>query len=373
MKWQSCSELIVSACTNLCGAAQYRSSELVNASIALMPMLSNSGSSGAVPLSSYQPTKESPRVTDLRLPLTSEDIARLKRSYISPELALNDVTLTIVITEGEKKTLALSRLAWLDVTNGPRFLPIGLPGVWNWRGKIGKTTNETGSRCDVVGPIADLDRITWENRKVIIVFDANVKKNPSVANARHRLAKELGRRGASVQLVDLPEIENSNGVDELLTIKGPTFVLQLIEAARPAHVSIPNRFRYSETGVYYVDATGENEDLFICGPLTITAATRTNNGEEWGRLLEFADADGQSHKWAMPMSMLAGDGAEYRSRLLSMGLMISSNRKARELLTSYIQSSVPEPRMRCTSRVGWHDETYVLPDEQFGGAERILY
>src|ERR1051325_4133889 len=203
MKWQSCSELIVSACTNLCGAAQYRSSELVNASIALMPMLSNSGSSGAVPLSIYQPTKESPRVTDLRLPLTSEDIARLKRSYISHELALdaglfrvdsaeggrlvgqngsrdysgiafpyrwpgepnareyrlrrdnpeieelpdgarkekhkylspprarnllyfapcatphalNDVTLTIVITEGEKKTLALSRLAWLDVTN----------------------------------------------------------------------------------------------------------------------------------------------------------------------------------------------------------------------------------------------------------------
>lgn len=287
--------------------------------------------------------------------------------------ALNDVGLPIVLTEGEKKTLALSRLAWLDVTNGPRFLPIGIPGVWNWRGKIGKTTNAGGSRCDVFGPIADLDRIAWENRKVIIVFDANVNTNPSVANARRRLAKELGRRGALVQLVDLPEIENSNGVDELLAMKGPAFMLQLLEAAKAARVSIPNSFRYSEAGVYYVDATGKNDDLLICGPLRITAATRTNNGEDWGRLLEFVDADGQTHKWLMPMSMLAGDGTDYRSRLLSMGLLISSNRKARELLTHYIQSSMPEQRVRCTSRVGWHEETYVLPDEQFGGAERVLY
>jgi uncharacterized protein (DUF927 family) len=330
----------------------------------------------------YRLRRDNPEVEEL-----ADGGRKEKGKYLSPPRArnllyfppcadpdvLHDVALPIVITEGEKKTLALSRLAWLDVTTGPRFLPIGIPGVWNWRGKIGKTTNETGNRCDVVGPIADLDRISWENRRVTIVFDANVKTNPSVANARRQLAKELGRRGASVRLVNLPQIEDSNGVDELLTIQGPTFVLQLIEVAGPAHVSIPNCFRYSETGVYYVDASGENEELFICGPLRVTAATRTVNGDDWGRLLEFVDADGRMHEWPMPMSMLAGDGTDYRSRLLSMGLLLGAKRKARELLTTYIQSSLPEERVRCTSRVGWHEETYVLPDEQFGGIERVLY
>lgn len=330
----------------------------------------------------YRLRRDNPEIEEL-----ADGARKEKGKYLSPPRArnllyfppcarpdaLHDVVLPIVITEGEKKTLALSRLAWLDVTNGPRFLPIGIPGVWNWRGKIGKTTNETGTRCDVRGPIADLDRIAWENRKVIILFDANAKTNPSVADARRRLAKELGRRGGSVQLVDLPEVENSNGVDELLRIKGPTFALQLIETAKPAHVSIPNSFRYSESGVYYVDATGEKDELFICGPLRIIAATRTASGDDWGRLLEFTDADGRAHEWSMPMSMLAGDGTEYRSRLLSMGLLISSNRKVRELLPTYIQSSLPDQRIRCTSRVGWHDETYVLPDEQFGGGERVLY
>ena len=61
-----------------------------------------------------------------------------------------------------------------------------------------------------------------------------------------------------------------------------------------------------------------------------------------------------------------GEGADYRSRLLSMGLLISSNRKARELLPHYIQSSLPDQRVRCTPRVGWNEETYVLPDGQFG-------
>ena len=39
-------------------------------------------------------------------------------------------------------------------------------------------------------------------------------------------------------------------------------------------------------------------------------------GGEWGRLLVFADRDGQEHRWAMPMAMLAGSGEELRAELL---------------------------------------------------------
>ena len=64
-----------------------------------------------------------------------------------------------MITEGEFKTLALWRAANHGSRVQPRFLPVGVSGVYNWRGTIGKTVGPDGSRMDVKGPIPDLDWI----------------------------------------------------------------------------------------------------------------------------------------------------------------------------------------------------------------------
>jgi Domain of unknown function (DUF3854) len=110
--------------------------------------------------------------------------------YFAPGTAaelLTDVDVPIVFTEGEFKTPALSRLAWhgrSDAAEGPGFLPIGIPGVWNWRGNIEKTYDADGVRVSVKGPIADLGRIGWPRRRVVILYDADVGKKPDVACAR---------------------------------------------------------------------------------------------------------------------------------------------------------------------------------------------
>lgn len=150
---------------------------------------------------------------------------------------LADTSLPICITEGEKKTLALWELSWRglsDSASAPRFLPIGLAGVWNWRGTIGKTESETGQRQDVKGIIPDFDLIKWKGRVVHIVFDTNVQTNESVQAARRGLATELTRRGAVMRLVDLPETDGVNGVDDLLALRGADYVLGLLDAAKPA-------------------------------------------------------------------------------------------------------------------------------------------
>jgi len=144
--------------------------------------------------------------------------------------------LSLVITEGEKKTLALWSLAHHglgDATEFPRFLPIGLSGVWNWRATVGKTTGADGDRRDVKGPIVDLDRLAWKGRPATIIFDANVHTNDSVAAARHELAKELTRRGAKVQYLDLPTVNGVNGIDDLVGVWGPERVLELFAGTRP--------------------------------------------------------------------------------------------------------------------------------------------
>jgi hypothetical protein len=43
---------------------------------------------------------------------------------------------------------------------------------------------------------------------------------------------------------------------------------------------------------------------------------KTQAGDRWGALLQWVDADGRSHEWAMSWALLAGDGQEIRRTLL---------------------------------------------------------
>jgi hypothetical protein len=150
---------------------------------------------------------------------------------------LEDTSLPVCITEGEKKTLALWELAWYGLSDAaltPRFLPVGLSGVWNWRGRIGKAESETGQRQDVKGVISDFDLLNWQGRIVYIVFDTNVCTNESVQAARRGLATELMRRRVDVRLIDLPNTDGVNGVDDLLVLKGVGYVSALFDTAKPA-------------------------------------------------------------------------------------------------------------------------------------------
>jgi uncharacterized protein (DUF927 family) len=289
---------------------------------------------------------------------------------------LTDVTLPVTIPEGEKKTISLYRLAFHDTpADKPRFLPVGISGVWNWRGTVGKASGPSGGRLDVKGPIPDLDNIEWKGRDVYIIFDTNVQTNPNVKQARKALARELSGRGAKIYFVNLPQAPGVNGVDDLLAAQGPDVVLELIQKTTPATVPVPHGFRVSDSGVYSVDSTGEKDDIWICSRLDVAASSRDASSENWGQLLAFKDKDESEHTWLMPMSLLAGDGSEYRARLMSMGLQITPNRKAREYLTTYIQTANPDERVRCVDRIGWHGGAFVFPDETKGDTadERIMF
>lgn len=135
----------------------------------------------------------------------------------------------VIVTEGEFKTLALWRLAHHEST-APRFLPLGLAGVWNWRGTVGKATGPNGDRRDVKGVIPDLDLVVWEGRRVIIAFDADAGTNELVEIARNLLARELRMRGAEVASLTW-ESAQGKGVDDLLANVGPEKVLELLEGA----------------------------------------------------------------------------------------------------------------------------------------------
>lgn len=163
---------------------------------------------------------------------------RGNRLYFAPQSVpadLDNTELPIVVVEGEKKCLALHRLS---AESGKRFLPIGIAGVWSFRGVVGKEHDAKGSRRHVKGIIPDFDRIVWNGRTVNILFDTNVATNKSVKGARNALSKELTSRGAVTRFVNLPTDLGINGVDDLLATKGPDYVLRLIEAAQPSEEKV---------------------------------------------------------------------------------------------------------------------------------------
>jgi predicted P-loop ATPase len=166
---------------------------------------------------------------------------KVKQKYLSPPgrgnmlylppsydtALLSNSELPLILTEGEFKTLALWRLALWSATDEPRFLPLGIAGVFNWRGTVGKATAPDGQRLNVKGPIADLDWITWKDRKVVIAFDADAGAKDQVRYARGELAQHLRRQGAVVGFYEW-ELAQGKGIDDHLARVGPELVLNEI-------------------------------------------------------------------------------------------------------------------------------------------------
>ena len=127
-------------------------------------------------------------------------------------------------------------------------------------------------------------------------------------------------------------------------------------------------FTIQPDGVYFAGCSKEGVPLparRICSPLRVLGETRNDKAHDWGRLLEWADNDGNQHRWAMPMELLAGDGNDVTRELLRRGLNIVSGKIGKKVL-EYIQSCESITRMTCTDRTGWHGGAYVTPDKVYG-------
>jgi len=104
----------------------------------------------------------------------------------------------IVVTEGEKKTLAAIQTG----TNA-----VGIGGLWNW------LTNSE--------PIADLNLIGWDGRDVVIIPDSDVFRRQDLLRAVYALGRELRERGASVIVAQIPQSDGAKvGLDDYIVTGG---------------------------------------------------------------------------------------------------------------------------------------------------------
>ncbi|MGC1878876.1 MAG: DUF927 domain-containing protein [Rhabdochlamydiaceae bacterium] len=137
-------------------------------------------------------------------------------------------------------------------------------------------------------------------------------------------------------------------------------------------------FEVDREGVWFsipINNEAEIQTVFVCAPLHVMAYARDDRNENYSKLLKFLDPDGKEHKWLMPQELLASDGGELRRILLSKGLRLGEDKRAKDLLTRYLLSCDPINRVRTIDRTGWHGQMFVLPEETLGklSGEKVFY
>jgi hypothetical protein len=151
-------------------------------------------------------------------------------------------------------------------------------------------------------------------------------------------------------------------------------IIHSAKACRTGCLDLPAGYVLSDRGLIWRDPTdGDKPELLLAGPFQILAETRDTDGNAWGILLAWPDHDGRPHQHSLPRASLAGDGADARKILLDGGLYVAPGRGARERLTAFLLSVRSSNRRTATNKIGWHGETFVLPDTSFGSSNSEEY
>lgn len=196
----------------------------------------------------------------------------------------------------------------------------------------------------------------------------NLEKNSPV-----RLLNQFQQAGESEFLTELLQDDDAEEVKAFLD-----YAIEQLPELDPlpkGHLAKPFKygdgvFHLLESGLYYIEQTKEDEHKrFISSPIRVLAQTRDTTNNAWGRLLEWHDADGVKHTQALSMELFQSDGVELRKALAYQGVIIAPDGRARNLLQSYLMSFPTTQRALCVDRVGWHDDVFVLPNQQIGQHE----
>ncbi len=168
---------------------------------------------------------DSPRFIDGKPVRYESPRGKGNRAYFPPGFAeLEKQGGIVVITEGEKKALAVSQL---DIAC------IGLVGVWGWQVKRSRT--DSGKAYGTRRLIPDLEGIDWKGRQVVIVFDSDAATDDFLRLAESKLSTLLQSKGATVLVARIAQAgEQKVGADDLIVADGADAFRALLAEAQPA-------------------------------------------------------------------------------------------------------------------------------------------
>ena len=111
--------------------------------------------------------------------------------------------------------------------------------------------------------------------------------------------------------------------------------------------------------------TNEGDYIRVATAIEVLGRTRSPDNRGWGKLLQWKDGDDITHKWAMPMRLMSGEGAEVIGILQDRGVSVAGG--AGKYVADYLQMCDSDKRLTCVEKTGWYGGQYfVTPLKTFG-------
>ena len=128
----------------------------------------------------------------------------------------------------------------------------------------------------------------------------------------------------------------------------------LLYKSRDDHKSIPEGFSLRPNGLFSVeyDENGLPRYERICDWICVTATTRNDMGQGFGRLVEFTSVTGDARKLVIDASRFASGSSSIIAELLSLGLRIERGSKRKAQLLTALEQWIPENICTTTPRRG---------------------
>lgn len=235
----------------------------------------------------------------------------------------------------------------------------------------------------------------FAGKDIVIIPDNDLPGRKHAAG----VAEALIGTSASIRIVDLPGLAERGDATDWIKSGGTSEKLRtLVEAAdklsaeslvgfrtqwglleapdtsnEPGLNSIP--FEVNGQGVFWLrrNSDGEGHPIRIAARVDVVAQARDADGENWSRLLRWADTEGRIHEWLMPLSMLAGDSSSVCAHLLSGGLsFLSPGRGHKDRFIEYLQTSPVGQILQRANRIGWHGDCFALPSGPISSGDVTL-
>lgn len=130
-----------------------------------------------------------------------------------------------------------------------------------------------------------------------------------------------------------------------------------------------------DSGLYLIkekrDEDGQLKQTrtFICHSAIILGEARSQNNDNWKRVIQFHDKDNTLHRLLIPYEHFMGEAQDALKIIANHGLMPPRQSYKKNVFINYIQDYPIEQRFRCVDRAGWHGHCFATPNKTYGNSE----
>lgn len=145
--------------------------------------------------------------------------------------------------------------------------------------------------------------------------------------------------------------------------------------AKPFKMDDNSFLHIMDSGLYLIrekrDDDGEvkQTSTFITHSVTILGEARSQNNDNWKRVIQFHDKDNTLHRLLIPYEHFMGEAQEALKIIANHGLMPPRQAYKKNVFINYIQDYPIEQRFRCVDRAGWHGYCFATPNKTYGKNE----